>query len=341
MDWRRSDPLKQGKLRYAKELGYRMQQWHSSAGDPIYAVGSFISGGHMETPERVQAAIDEFEKILHWAKGGDRQDVEKIIRDLKKGLKESADEPEGEELSEKVRRRQRRGEPKRILRRIMGQVAQKRLREKACAMEGNSLGACSRFETFLRAQLATGKKVGRNAMVKELSSHWYTSLPKETMDAVHDYAIALAKAGNKEIEQGSMDWGESVSHLRRTIVTEAGMRRTVTEARRPLSYYPGIKPRKPQPAVGKLATYAIKGKAGIEVSQRGYIVTVKTDKGVKDIVYIHTRDFDNEDAAYAEAKRIALSIDKGHWSGGRDDHPSRRIREIRVKGKVMTVEHDK
>lgn len=87
---------------------------------------------------------------------------------------------------------------------------------------------------------------------------------------------------------------------------------------------------------GKIATYKIKGKAQIESGQRGYIVTVKTDKGVKDVVYIH-----GGADVYDQAKAVALAIDKGKWSGGRDDHPSRRIRGITVKGKTMTVEHDK
>lgn len=68
-------------------------------------VGSYISGGHKETPERVRAAIDNLDSYMRVARTPeDKKELRKIIAALEKGLGESADEPEGEVLSEVSRR---------------------------------------------------------------------------------------------------------------------------------------------------------------------------------------------------------------------------------------------
>lgn len=47
------------------DLGLRMQSWHSSMGDPIYAVGSYYFAGHIHPEkETVEAAIDNLNAIL-------------------------------------------------------------------------------------------------------------------------------------------------------------------------------------------------------------------------------------------------------------------------------------
>ncbi len=58
------------------ELGEKLQQWHSSSSDPIYAVGSFYFAGQVypkkeiveDCLESLKASIDQFEKMLRGEK---------------------------------------------------------------------------------------------------------------------------------------------------------------------------------------------------------------------------------------------------------------------------------
>jgi hypothetical protein len=89
----------------------------------------------------------------------------------------------------------------------------------------------------------------------------------------------------------------------------------------------------------KFTTYRIKSRARIEGGQLGYIVTVTTDRGVKDVSYVHVSDHatdpDPTSSAYQTAQAMAESIDRGRWVGGRD--PLRGVHSVRVCGKTMEV----
>lgn len=79
-----------------QSLGEKMQHWHSSAGDPIYAVGSYFSAGKRHPQEGMEEkALAEFEKLLRTAEtpagaqhGGWNEDDIQELRDICDELQE-------------------------------------------------------------------------------------------------------------------------------------------------------------------------------------------------------------------------------------------------------------
>jgi len=127
---------------------------------------------------------------------------------------------------------------------------------------------------------------------------------------------------------------ESVGQFRTMSGIDPLPRRRLAEAS---SFVSGVPTRKEDP-FDKVKTYKIKGKAGVEGTQRGYVVYADTDKGKVDIAYFPDKGGKEVDAAYNAASAAANSINKyGKYS--RTGDPRKRVQSVRVKGNTLTVHY--